>query len=171
MVKNFLSLATQRQAVRGYLQKDVEHEKVDYILECARMAPSAVNRQPWRFIVVKSECAKTKLRSCYDREWFSKAPLYIIACVDASKAWTRSSDNKNHADVDASIAIEHICLAAADSGLGSCWVCNFDVARCKEYFEIGDSEYPVALIPIGYPDNTEIRAKERKPLNDIVSVV
>ena len=171
MEKSFLDLVKQRYSVRGYIPKVVEESKIDYILECARMAPSAVNKQPWRFIVVKSDEAKEKLRLCYSRDWFNTAPMYIIACVDSSKAWVRSIDGKNHSDVDASIAIEHICLAAADQGLGSCWVCNYDVAKCKEYFNIKGEEYPVALIPIGYPAETDVKEKNRKEISEIVEIV
>lgn len=76
--------------------------------------------------VVKSNKPKLLIQQSYPREWFTEAPLYIVVCADNSISWVRKSDNKNHADIDAAIATEHICLAAAEQGLGSCWVCNFD---------------------------------------------
>jgi len=171
MYKNFLELAKSRYSVREYSSKEVEQDKIDYIIECARLAPSAVNKQPWIFIVVKSEKGKEDLRSCYSREWFNQAPLYIIVLANRDAAWVRASDKKNHCDIDASIAIEHICLAAADLGLGTCWVCNFDVERCKKLFDIGTSSHPVALIPIGYPNEKVIPVKTRKEVKELVRVV
>ncbi len=168
---NFLELVKSRHSVREYSSQEVEQDKIDYILECARLAPSAVNKQPWGFIVVKSEEKKEILRDCYHREWFKQAQLYIIVYVDEDKAWVRSSDSKNHCDIDASIAIEHICLAAADQGLGTCWVCNFDTEKCKTDFEIGPTSHPVALLPIGYPDEKNSTNPMRKEKEELVKVV
>ena len=118
---DFLELTKKRYSVRSYTSQEVEKEKLDYILECARYAPSAVNKQPWQFIVVQSELQKQKLQKVYPAKWFVEAPLYIIVCANDSVAWTRQYDNKNHADIDAAITTEHICLAAAEQGLGTCW--------------------------------------------------
>ena len=120
---NFLELTKRRCSVRKYASRPVETEKLDYILEAARMAPSAVNYQPWCFLVVKSDKGREKIQSCYPREWFKQAPCYIVVCGDHAQSWKRA-DGKDHMDIDAAIAAEHICLAAAEQGLGSCWVCN-----------------------------------------------
>ena len=133
---NFLDLVKARYSVRSYRPQAVEREKVEYLLECARLAPSAVNFQPWRFFVVASDACREALRRCYHREWFAEAPLCIAVCVDESVSWKRKSDGHDHADIDAAIAAEHICLAAAEQGLGSCWVCNFDVPLCREALEL-----------------------------------
>ena len=101
---NFLELTKKRFSVRNYKSDRVEQDKIDYIIECARLAPSAVNYQPWHFMVVVSEEQKQNLRQCYNREWFARAPVYIVVCADKSIAWVRKSDNKNHADIDAAIA-------------------------------------------------------------------
>lgn len=119
---DFLELTKKRYSVRSYTSQEVEKEKLDYIFECARYAPSAVNKQPWQFIVINSELQKQKLQKVYPAKWFVEAPLYIIVCANDSVAWTRQYDNKNHADIDAAITAEHICLAAAEQGLGTCWV-------------------------------------------------
>lgn len=88
---NFLELAKKRYSAREYdFSKPIEDEKLNYILECARLAPSAVNFQPWTFYVVKSEDSRTLLQQCYNREWFKKAPYYILVCTDVSKAWVRN---------------------------------------------------------------------------------
>lgn len=74
---DFLELAKKRYSAREYSPKEVEQEKLEYILECARLAPSAVNHQPWHFIVVKSDEARKAVQQCYPREWFAQAPLTL----------------------------------------------------------------------------------------------
>lgn len=167
----FIDLIQKRCSIREYSEQPVEQEKLDYILEAARLAPSACNCQPWQFIVIRSEEGKEKLRSCYGRDWFKTAPLYIVVCGDHEQAWKRSSDNKDHTDVDISIATEHICLAAVEQGLGTCWVCHFDAKRCSELFNIPANIEPIALIPIGYPASADLfekTPKNRKPIDEIV---
>ena len=113
---SFLELARKRCSIRKYAPKNVEQEKIDYILEAARLAPSAVNYQPWYFVWVQSAEGKAKLQECYPREWFKQAPYYLIVCGDHQQSWKRG-DHKNHMDIDTAIATEHICLAAAEQGL------------------------------------------------------
>lgn len=102
---NFLELVKERRAIRQFDFKEVEQEKLDYILECARLAPSAVNIQPWLFFIVKSEEKKRNLQKAYPNRWIDSASLYIVACADSEQSWKRSYDNKDHVDVDLSIAI------------------------------------------------------------------
>lgn len=168
---NFLELVKTRYSARNYTADMVEQEKLDYIMECARFAPSAVNYQPWRFIIVTSEEQKHKLQQCYPRKWFAEAPVYIIVCVDKSVAWERKPDNKSYADVDAAIAIEHICLAATEQGLGSCWVCNFDTTIFKSNFQLSPDEYPVAIIPLGYVKELPDHPSSRKEIHEIASII
>lgn len=164
---NFKELCEARYSVRAYKPDAIPAEKMEYIKECARLAPSAVNRQPWQFVTITDEKDRAKLQQCYDRDWFMEAPAYILVCNEAEAAWTRRYDGKNHADIDAAIAIEHICLAATEQGLGTCWVCNFRVQLCQELFNIPENLYPVAIIPIGYPATDEIPEKTRKDMDDI----
>lgn len=163
---DFLELVNKRYSCRNYATRDVERDKLDYILECVRLSPSAVNKQPWHFHVVGDEEGKAKLRRCYAREWFDTAPLYVIATVLHDQEWVRA-DGKHHGDIDIAIAVEHLCLAAAEQGLGTCWVCNFDATLCKELFGLSEHEEPAVLIPIGYPAD-EPKEKNRKPLSEIV---
>lgn len=165
---DFLELTKKRFSARSYKLDMVEQEKLNYIIECARNAPSAVNYQPWQFIVVKSEEQRQKIQQCYNKEWFANAPVYIIVCVDKSVAWVRKSDNKNHADIDAAIATEHICLAATELGLGSCWVCNFDLDVFKSSFQLASEKHPVAIISLGYVDGLPKHFSSRKGLDEIV---
>ena len=168
---DFLELTKKRYSVRSYTSQEVEKEKLDYILECARYAPSAVNKQPWQFIVVQSELQKQKLQKVYPAKWFVEAPLYIIVCANDSVALTRQYDNKNHADIDGAITTEHICIASAEQGLGTSWVFNFDGAMCKENLDLDAYIQPIAIIPIGYPISKEHQLSTRKEINEIVSYI
>ena len=163
---NLLDLVKSRYSCRSYQPASVEPAKLDYIMECVRLAPSAVNKQPWRFRIVSSDEDKAKLQRCYARTWFNSAPMYIIASLVHDEEWVRS-DGKHHGDIDVAIAVEHLCLAAAEQGLGTCWVCNFDALLCSQLFSYAEGEEPVVLIPIGYPAD-EAKPKNRKEMNEIL---
>lgn len=168
---NFLELAKKRFSARSYKADKVEKEKLDYIMECARVSPSAVNYQPCRFLIVESEEGRAKMQECYPRDWFVSASIYVAVCVDESVAWTRKEDGKSHADIDAAIVAEHICLAASDAGLGSCWVCNFKVDVFEKNFPLPSSVHPVAIIPLGYVDKYPEHPSSRNSLCDVVTVL
>ena len=163
---NFLELVKIRYSCRAYQSLGVEKEKLDYILECVRFAPSAVNKQPWRFHIVNGEDEKAKLQQCYNRDWFKTAPLYIVASILHDEEWVRA-DGKHHGDIDIAIAVEHLCLAATEQGLATCWVCNFDSVMCKELFALPENEEPAVIIPLGYAAD-EAKQKNRKGIDDIV---
>ena len=163
---NFLELVKQRYSCRAYKPLGVEKEKLNYILECVRLAPSAVNKQPWCFRIVSKEEDKVRLQQCYNRDWFKTAPMYVVASVLHDEEWVRS-DGKHHGDIDIAIAVEHLCLAATEQGLATCWVCNFDAVLCKELFNLSDNEEPAVLIPLGYAAD-EVKPKNRKPIDAIV---
>ena len=165
---SFLELTKKRHSVRKFEDRPVEREKLLQVLEAARNAPSACNIQPWHFIVLTEEKIKSKVAETYPRDWFKKAPVVIVACGDHSVSWKRA-DGKDHCDVDLGIVIEHMALAAADLGLGTCWVCAFDAKRCHEILELPDNLEVIALLPLGYPDEERIPDKNRKPLEEIVT--
>lgn len=169
MIKDIIE---HRYSVRAYTDEPLTDSELNYILDCARLAPSAVNFQPWHFYVVKSDEAKAKLCRCYDRECFKSAPMYILCCVEHDEAWVRKYDNKDHGNIDVAIAAEHICLAATDLGLGTCWVCNFDPALCHQLFDLKENEEPAVIIPIGHAvEGSEIKEKNRKALDEISSIL
>ena len=163
---DFIELVKNRYSCRAYKALNVEKEELDYILECVRYAPSAVNKQPWRFRIITNEGDKAKLQQCYNRDWFKTAPMYIIASVLHDEEWVRA-DGKHHGDIDIAIAVEHLCLAATEQGLATCWVCNFDAALCKESFALPENEEPAVIIPLGYADD-QPKEKNRKPIEEIV---
>jgi len=158
----------ERFSVRSYKDCVVPRETIREILELTSLAPSAVNFQPWHFIVITEEKGLESLRGVYHRQWIQSAPVIIVACVDHRESWKRGSDGHDFGEVDVAIAIDHLTLAATDKGLGTCWVCNFDVPACKKVLQLPDHLEPLALIPLGFPD-TKTPIKKRKSLNDFVS--
>ncbi len=165
---DFLELVKMRHSVRSYESRDIEKEKLDYVMECVRLAPSAVNFQPWKFTIVSEPEALQSIQAAYKREWITTAPYIIVACADHNESWHRKPDGKDHADIDLAIAVEHLCLAAAEQGLGTCWVCNFDTEICREALHLPEQLEPIALIPIGYPASVEVPEKKRKPMEEIL---
>ena len=158
-----------RRSVRDFESTPVENEKLDYILEAGRIAPSAVNFQPWSFTVIKKEENKRKLQDCYNSDWFKTAPVYIVICGNHKLSWKRK-DGKDHCDIDVAIACQQMCLAATEMGLGSCWVCNCDSEKCKELFELPQHIEPIVFIPIGYPKDKSVfeTPGKRKSLSETV---
>ncbi len=167
-MENLLTLARRRYALRNYSSLPVPDEVLRYILEVARMAPSAVNYQSWQFVVVRDGILLQQLRKVYHREWFDTAPCCIVVCGNHNESWHRASDGKDHCDIDIAIATEHIALAAAECGLGTCWVCNFDIEACAQLLQLPHGIEPMVLMPIGYPVNNEIPEKKRKSIDEIV---
>ncbi len=168
---SILELSKKRFSVRKFTNEPVSMTDIEYILEVARMAPSACNRQPWKFLLVTSQESREKLQACYNREWFKSAPFYIICMKDVENSWKREEDKKQHGDIDVAIATEHLCLAAAERGLGCCWICNYDVARMADLFPYHGYE-AVAIIPIGHiAADCPGQEKKRKELENITETI
>jgi nitroreductase len=162
----FFDLIQKRYSVRAFESKKVEKEKLEKIVEAARLAPTAANRQPMQIMIIETAGRKEELAKLYPREWFLQAPLLIGIFVVKSQAWTRR-DGKNYGDVDAAIAMDHLILAAADQGLGTCWIAAFDPQAARELFGLPDDVEPVAFTPLGYPADKP-KPKERKPLAQLI---
>lgn len=163
----FDSLINSRFSVRSFTSQKVEKQLLIEILEAARLAPSAVNYQPWHFIVITEEEDLRSIHEVYHRMWFREAPAVIAVCADHSQSWKRKTDGKDFADIDAAIAIDHLILKATELNLGTCWVCNFNVEMARQKLELPDHIEPIALIPIGYTDATP-PVKSRKTLSEMV---
>lgn len=165
----FYSLSTHRYSCRSYSDKPVARDLIMASLDAARLAPSACNRQPWKFLVIDTPELRAAIQKSYGREWFDEAPVYVVALGLHDEAWHRPFDGKDHTDVDVSIAVEHFCLAAATLGLGTCWVCNFDPAVLREALSIPEGVEPIAIIPVGYPaEGSQVPEKKRKAIDEIV---
>ncbi len=163
---NFLDLAQKRYSCRAYRPDPVEDEKLQQILEAMRLAPSATNLQPYRFIVVHTAGREAELNRVYFQPWFVQPPIVICACAIPAAAWRRV-DGKRYTDIDVAIAMDHLTLAATDVGLGTCWVASFDVRAAHEVLGIPPGIEPLAFTPLGYPAD-QPEPKERKPLSELV---
>lgn len=163
----FDDVICKRFSVRSFTDQKIERETILEILNAARLAPSAVNFQPWHFIVVSEPQSLGELHEVYPRDWFRETPLCIVVCSDHSKSWKRKSDGKDFADVDAAIVIDHLVLKATELGLGTCWVCNFNAEMTSKILLLPGHIEPIALIPMGY-SNSPAPEKSRKPLSEIV---
>lgn len=148
---DFIELAKKRYSSRSYKNIPVEDSKILKILEAARVSHSAMNKQPWHFIVVKNPEKLSRLKEVCTKEWFREAPVVIVACGDNQLGWVRLIDNKNHTDSDLAIAITHISLQATELDLATCWVCQFDVGKASTMFDLPVNIKPFALITLGYP--------------------
>ena len=167
---NFIEIAKSRFSVRSYKSAPIEENKLALVLEAFRVAPSAVNFQPWHLLILKNNDSKEKIYEAYPREWLKTAPIIMVACCDHSLSWKRS-DGKDHADIDISIAVDHLSLQATELGLGTCWVCNFNVAVLKNNLDLPENIEPIVIIPLGYPtDKPDIgrHDSKRKPISDFV---
>jgi len=162
----FSELIRTRYSVRAYKPDPVGEKELHQVLEAARLAPTAANRQPFQLIVVHTEGREEELRRIYNRDWFVQAPLVICACGTPSEAWIRE-DNKNYTPVDVAIVMDHLILAAADLGLGTCWIAAFDAVMAREVLGLPDEVEPIIFTPLGYPDD-QPKPKKRKSLEDLV---
>ena len=164
-----LDLMKRRCSIRKFEDRAIERDKLLYVLEAARVAPSACNLQPWHFVVVQDKALMARIAPAWVIE--ANTPAVIVACGDHKKAWRRK-DGKDHCDIDIAIAVDHMTLAAAEVGLGSCWICAFDAFRCASVLELPDPIEAVALLPLGHPAETKDASRhdtQRKPLDEIVS--
>jgi nitroreductase len=163
----FFKVVEQRYSVRAYRPDPVEPEKLQQVLEAARLAPTACNRQAFKVIVVKTAGREEKLKRIYHQDWFGKAPYVLGVCSIPEKSWVRSQDRQSYAAVDAAIVMDHLILAATALGLGTCWIGAFDPQAAREVLALDDSWEPVVFTPLGYPRDTAVK-RGRKPLNDLV---
>jgi nitroreductase len=155
-----------RYSVRGYKPDPVSHEDLAKVLEAARQAPTAANRQPFRIVVLHTAGREEELARVYGRRWFTQAPLVIAFVAVPGEAWRRM-DDKPYDEVDATIAMDHLVLAATALGLGTCWIAAFDPAAAREVLCLPAEVEPIAFTPLGYPDKE--RAKTgRRPLEELV---
>ncbi|MBQ7928867.1 MAG: nitroreductase family protein [Methanobrevibacter sp.] len=163
----FIDVITERYSVRGYLDKEVEKEKLEYVLKAATIAPTGVNAQPFKVFVIDTKKYKEALSKIYGAKWFVEAPyvLCVVALID--QAWTRPWDKKNIADIDATIVMDHMILAAQDVGLGTCYIGAFKKQEAHRFLNLDENEEAVLFTPLGYP-NAEPRETPRKELEEFV---
>ena len=162
-----LDVIRKRRSVRSYQEKPVEEEKLLRVLDAGRLAPSARNRQEWRFVVVTGDEERRKLmKASYDQSFVGHAPVTIAACGTGTD-YVMACGQPAYV-IDVAIAIDHMTLQAVSEGLGTCWIGQFDEQSVKELLGIPEAVRVVELLTLGYPSG-EAGPSFRKPLDDIVS--
>lgn len=171
---DFFDVIKNRVSVRDYDPKrPVDNVTLYKILDAGRIAPSASNRQPWKFIIIHSSDMLSKVRKCYGRDWFKDAPHILVVVGDKNKSWTRSIDSYNSLETDLTIAMDHMILAAEALGVGTCWIAAFDNTILRNALQLNENEIVYSLTPLGYP-RKEVQKpvnKSRKSIEEIVKFI
>ncbi len=161
-----MSAIQGRRSVRNYLSKDIESDKLNKVLEAARLSPSANNNQGWKFVVIKDEKTREKLSEAAGGQKFvGQAPVVIVACGTDPERVMKCGQHRY--TVDLSIAVSYMMLEAYEQGLGTCWIGHFDEGEVKKILDIPDKVRVVAMTPLGYPAETPA-PRPRKQLSEIV---
>lgn len=157
----------KRRSIRKYKNTEIPQEKLMKVMNAARLAPSAKNLQPWKFILITEENIKQKLVSaCRGQKFIAEAPVIVVACGLRSQAG-RLGGNRSSLDVDVGIAFDHLTLAAYSEGLGTCWIGAFDEDEVKKILGVPDDVSIIALTPLGFPDE-EKNVYKRKSIDEII---
>lgn len=155
-----------RRSIRKYKGKRIEEEKLGRVLEAGRLSPSAVNNQPWHFILITDLEMRSRMKEAYDRSWFYDAPAIIVVCVDPTIAAVR--DGENFWMVDGAIALQSMVLQATEEGLGTCWIGAFHEAVVRKILAIPPHIRVLVMTPIGYPDEVKEPVTKRKKMEEIL---
>ncbi len=167
----YSDLIRSRESIRNYDPgRQVSKEILEKILDAGRIAPSACNYQPWKFLVITSSPVLEKVKASYKPEWFNDAPHILVVLGLRNQAWNRSYDSYNSIETDVAIAMTHIILAAENEGVGTCWIAAYNPVILMEALNIKDDQVIFGITPLGYPKPGFIKSfdKRRKPLGDIV---
>lgn len=165
---DFYDVIKKRHSIRKYKPDAVEEDKLNRLLEAARLAPSGKNGQPWRFIVVRNaELKKALVKPCRDQAFIAEAPVVIVGCANEDESYQKQGNYMKSWPIDLAIAFDHLMLAATVEGLGTCWIGAFDEKEIKKALNIPEHLRVVGLTPVGYADG-EPKPKPRKPLQEIV---
>ncbi len=166
---NVMEAIDLRKSVRSWLDKPIEKEKLDTVLEAARLAPSASNRQEWRFVVVQDDEMSKQLGEAANGQAFvGEAPVVIAACAEGVDHVM--SCGQLCYPIDVAIALDHMTLAAVELGLGTCWIGAFDEDKVKSLLGIPDNIRVVELMPLGYPADPSPKTKSRLSMDEIVKM-
>jgi nitroreductase len=167
---SLMEIITNRRSIRSYKSDKIEDDKLDYILQAFRKAPSAKNLQPWKLVIVKNKHKKEDLATaCNNQSFISEAPVIIAACAKEEEAYVGMGGYMNSYPIDIAIAMEHLILAATEQGLGTCWIGAFKENLVKGILGVPENIRVVALTPVGYPASTADPSKRgRKSLSEIV---
>ena len=158
-----------RRSVRKYKSTPVPEEALKKILNAARLAPSAANLQPWRFIIVMDEDVKRHLAAaCNSMNWITRAPVVIVACANMDVAIAMVGGYMNSAPVDVAIALTQMSIMATSEGLGTCWIGAFKEEKVSALLGIPKECRVVSVMTLGYPDESPAMPG-RKNISEIIS--
>jgi nitroreductase len=164
---NVMDAIKTRKSVRAYIDRPVEDDKLNVVLEAARLAPSASNRQEWRFVIVREMGTRKKLAQIAGNQGFiGEAPVVIVACAETDGHVMKCGQLCY--PIDVAIALDHMTLAAVELGLGTCWIGHFDERKVKETLGIPEKIRVVELMSLGYPADPSVIGKKRLFLKTIV---
>ncbi len=170
---NMLDLLRTRRSIRKFdAKKEVPHETLERIIEAGHIAPSACNRQPWHFYLIRSEEARKKIWACYDREWVQGAYAYVLITGEVDQCWTYPDGvGDTSLYTDCAIATTSIMLQAWSEGVGTLWICNFDRPKCCELFGLDvNVRRPISILAIGYPEvDPNTLPFKRKELDEVLT--
>jgi nitroreductase len=167
----YTELIRTRESIRNYdPNRPVPKEILEKILDAGRLAPSACNNQPWKFLMISSSAILEKVKACYNRAWFKDAPHILLILGIRDRAWNRSYDGYNSIETDIAIAMTHIILAAENEGVGACWIMAYNPTLLKEALNPDENQLIFGITPLGYPKPgfQKTLMKKRKTLADIV---
>jgi nitroreductase len=160
-----LEVIKKRRSIRKYKQNVVEKEKLQKVLEAARLAPSAMNRQPYAIVVLSDSETIEKISSACNQKW--DTPTIIVICAFPKKAWARD-DGEEYWKVDAAVAMTNLSLQACAEDLGTCWIAAFKEKEIKEILGIEQDARVVAMTPLGYPDEKKGLVTNRKTIDELI---
>ena len=169
----FSEVLKARRSIRQFTDEGVTREQIMKLLDAAIAAPNACNLQSWHFYVVTDESVKKKLSETKTvADWATTAPVIFVVCTASAAICARFGDigEKLFAIQDTAAAIENILLAAADMGLGGCFMGAFNKDTCREIVGIAEGHNPVAMVPVGHPAMI-LPARPRNPIENAVTFV
>ena len=164
---NVYEIIKKRRSVRVYQDRPVPDEVLNRLLEAAQWAPSARNLQPYKFIVIRDAQRRRDLAVAANEQMFLAEAPVVIAAVSLEPDRVMSCGVPTYA-VDVTIAADHLMLAAAAEGLGTCWIGAFSQDRVREILGVLEAQKVVILTPLGYPADEAPLDRTRKPIRDLV---
>jgi len=153
-----------RRSIRKYDSRQIDAPTLDKLREALRLAPSACNFQPWRFILVQNELLRSDLaKACCNQNWMAQAPLIVVGCGLPQNAYKTMASHYNSIEVDLAIALDHLSLAATAEALGTCWIGAFDETAVKKLLTIPDDHRVIAIMTVGHPKSPDLISPNNPP--------
>lgn len=164
----FYEVLKQRRSIRNYRPDPVSREVLEKLSSAVAVAPSANNRQPWKFLAVTDPARLAAIREACPQRLLENAPAIVVVAGNGEEAWRRP-EGTSILDIDIGIAMEHLVLAATAEGLGSCWVCAYNLEKMTAALGLEAPWQALALTPLGYPA-APAQEIARKRVRDIFEI-